>query len=234
VRRRSVGLARAARSGGMPAVLYDTSPDGRIATVSLNRPAVLNAYNVEMRDALYEALLAVRDDPEVRVMVLRGEGRAFSTGGDLREFGAAPSPVAARTSRWRRDVWGLLWSLPQLTLAAVHGLAVGGGLEMMLLCDQAIASTNTRFALPETRLAMIPGVGGTQTLPRLVGEGRALDLVLTGRWFTARTARDLGLVSRVVPLARLERTAGALARRWAGLEPGLVRRLKHMVQGEMS
>jgi enoyl-CoA hydratase/carnithine racemase len=210
----------------MPAVLYDKSADGRIATVTLNRPAVLNAYNVEMRDALYETLLAVRDDPEVRVMILRGTGRAFSTGGDVREFGTAPSPIAARSVRWRRDVWGTLRSLPQLTLAAVHGLAVGGGLEMMLLCDLAIASSDARFALPETGLAMIPGVGGTQTLPRLIGQGRAADLVLTGRWLDAPSAARLGLVSRLVPRRRLLPAATALARRLAQLAPSLVREVK--------
>ncbi len=213
----------------MAAILYGKSRDGRIATVTLNRPHVLNAYNIEMRDALYETLLAVRDDPEVRVMILRGNGRAFSTGGDVREFGTAPSPTAARSIRWRRDVWGTLWSLPQLTLAAVHGLAVGGGLEMMLLCDQAIASADARFALPETGLAMIPGVGGTQTLPRLVGHARAMDLVLTGRWFDARTAERLGLVARVVTRGRLVRTAEQLARRWAALPATLAGALKRLV-----
>ena len=100
------------------AVLYEKEES--IAIVSLNRPRMLNAYNVEMRDDLYQIFLAVRDDPEVRVMILRGEGPAFSTGGDVSEFGSAPSPVGAREIRWRRDVWGTLLRLPQPTIAAVQ------------------------------------------------------------------------------------------------------------------
>jgi len=92
------------------AVLYEK--EGPLAIVALNRPKMLNAYNIQMRDDLYQALRAVRDDPEVRVMILRGEGPAFSTGGDVSEFGSAPSPIGAREIRWRRDVWGTLLSLP--------------------------------------------------------------------------------------------------------------------------
>jgi len=212
-----------------PAVLLHKEDGGRVAVVSLNRPRVLNAYGIEMRDALYEALLAVRDDPEVRVMVLRGNGPAFGSGGDLREFGSAPSPYAARSTRWRRDVWGALWSLPKITVAAVHGFVVGGGFEMALLCDHCIAARDARFRLPETGLGMIPGVGGTQTLPRLIGAGRAADLVLTGRWLDAGEARRLGIVARVVAPARLRGAARAWARRVAGLDPALVAALKRAV-----
>jgi enoyl-CoA hydratase len=193
-----------------PPVLYEK--DGALAIVSLNRPRVLNAYNVAMRDALHEILQAVRDDPEVRAMVLRGNGRAFCTGGDLNEFGSAPSPVVARDVRWRRDVWGLLVSLPIPTLAAVHGYTVGGGLEMALLSDLCVAADDTRLSYPETALGMIPGVAGTQTTTRLLGLGYALDLVLTGRWLDARAALRLGLVARVVRRAALDRAAFDLAR----------------------
>lgn len=185
----------------MPVVIYEKA--GAVGVVTLNRPRVLNAYNTEMRDGLYEAFSAVRDDPEVRAMVLCGNGPAFCTGGDLREFGTAPSPVMARRIRWLRDVWGVLWRLPKVTVAAVHGLAVGGGFEMALLCDQVVATTGARFFLPETGLGMIPGVGGTQTLPRLVGAGVALDLILTGRAIDARTARRLGLVQKLTPPGKL-------------------------------
>jgi enoyl-CoA hydratase/carnithine racemase len=208
---------------------YELRDDGRIAVITLNRPEWLNAYNVAMRDALFEALLAVRDDAGVRAVILRGEGPAFSTGGDVREFGTAPSPVRAREVRWLRDVWGTLRALPAVTIAAVHGYAVGGGFEMALLCDQCIASADARFALPETGLGMIPGVGGTQTLPRLVGVGRALELVLGGEWLTARRAEALGLVSAVVARRRLLGTALSRARRIAALSPELVRHLKSAV-----
>ncbi len=192
-----------------PAVLYEKR--GAVAWITLNRPRQFNAYNIAMRDGLYEALWAVHHDPEVRAMVLTGAGPAFSTGGDLREFGQAPSPVVARWVRFRRDVWGLLRSLPIPTIAAVHGFTVGGGLEMLLLCDLAIAADDTRICLPETGSGMIPGVAGTQTASRRLGLGWALDLCITGRWIDPGLALCVGLVAEVVPAAMLERRALALA-----------------------
>jgi enoyl-CoA hydratase/carnithine racemase len=211
----------------MSPILYEK--DGSVAVVTLNRPEVLNAYNVAMRDALHEILLAVRDDPDVRVMILQGNGRAFCSGGDISEFGTAPSPLAAREIRWRRDVWGLLWSLPKIVLAAVHGAVVGSGFEMVLLCDLCIASTDARFQLPETGLGMIPGVGGTQTVARHLGIGRAMDMVLNGRRLDAATARRLGFVSEVVAPPRLRSAAIARARRIAPLAPRLTMALKRAV-----
>lgn len=203
---------------------------GAIGIVTLDRPEKLNAYNVAMRDDLYEALGAADQDPEVRALVLRGRGRAFSTGGDVSEFGTAPSPLVARMVRWRRDVWGRLLSLRGATIAAVHGFAVGGGMEMALLCDFCLAADDARFALPESGLGMIPGVGGTQTLPRHVGVARALDLALTGRWLDARGALDAGIVLRVVSRRRLETAALALARRLTRLEPSLVAATRRTVR----
>ena len=210
------------------AVLYEK--DGSIAVVSLNRPDMLNAYNVEMRDDLHEILRAVRDDPEVRVMILRGEGPAFSTGGDVSEFGSAPSPVRAREARWQRDNWGLLLHLPQPTIAAVHGYTVGGGMEMALLCDLCIAADDTVFFLPETGLGMIPGVGGTQTAPRAIGLGRALDMVLTGKRLKADQALQVGLINQVVPLATLLTEAKSLAYTLSRCNPTVVRLAKRAVR----
>jgi enoyl-CoA hydratase/carnithine racemase len=210
-----------------PAVIYEK--DGSIAIVSLNRPQVLNAYNVAMRDALFEALQAARDDPEVRALVLRGNGPAFCTGGDVSEFGSAPSPTVARDVRWRRDVWGVLRTLSKPTIAAVHGYAVGGGFEMALLCDLCVAAEDARFGYPETGLGMIPGVAGTQTTPRALGIGHALDLILTGRWLDAATALRMGIVARVVPAHTLRTAAIDLARRLCELPPTLVARLKRAV-----
>ena len=211
----------------MPAVLYET--DGPVAVVSLNRPEVLNAYNIEMRDGLFAALTAVRDDPDVRALVLRGNGPAFCTGGDVREFGAAPSPVIARAVRFQRDVWGTLKDLPKPSIAAVHGYAVGGGFEMAMLCDVCIAADDARFALPETGMAMIPGVAGTQTAARLFGLGRALDLVLTGRQLTAAEAHALGLATRLVPRNDLHREAVDLAHRLAAIDSRLLADAKRAV-----
>jgi 3-hydroxypropionyl-coenzyme A dehydratase len=206
------------------------SKRGAVATVALDRPEVLNAYDVRMRDELDEVLRSVDDDPEVRVLVLRGRGRAFSTGGDVREFGTAPSPVIARAVRWRRDVWGRLLALRAVTVAAVHGWAAGGGFEMALLCDLVVAAADARFALPEVGLGMIPGVGGTQTLPRRVGLGRALDLVLTGRALDARAAAAVGLVHVVVPRAELPATVRRIAARAARLDPAYAAAVRRAVR----
>jgi len=193
------------REGGPPAVLFEKR--GVVAWVTLNRPGQLNAYNMAMRDALFEILSAIHDDGDIRAMVLTGAGKAFSTGGDLSEFGSAPSPTIARWVRFRRDVWGRMRALPIPTVAALHGFTVGGGLEMALLCDVAIAAEDTRISLPETGAGMIPGVAGTQTAPRRLGFGRAMDLCITGRWIDAREALLVGLVAEVVSGQDLARRA---------------------------
>ncbi len=206
---------------------------GGVARITLDRPEVLNAYDTRMRDDLFAALGTLRDDPTIRVLVLRGNGRAFCAGGDIREFGSAPSPVAAREVRWRRDVWGLLRDLPQPTIAAIHGHAAGSGMEMALLCDFRIAASNALFSLPETALGMIPGVVGTQTAPRIGGEGRALEWILAGRAIDARSARRIGMVGSVVAPARLRGEADALARRLAKIDKDLVSVVKRLVHRGM-
>jgi enoyl-CoA hydratase/carnithine racemase len=211
---------RARRSEAYRTLAYATR--GGVAFVTLNRPHVLNAYNVEMRDELFAVLQAVDDDPTLRVLVIRGAGRAFCSGGDVSEFGTAPSPFVARWVRWRRDVWGLLRSLDALSVAAIHGYAFGSGLEIALMCDIVILADDAVLALPECSLAMIPGVGGTQTLPRAVGLGRALEMVLAGRRVDAREALRIALANRVVPRSALGRVAGKLARRIAALPSGAV------------
>ncbi len=202
---------------------------GAVACITLNRPHVHNAYDTRMRDALYEALLAVRDDPEVRAVILRGAGRSFCSGGDLREFGTAPSLVAAREARWRRDVCGLLASLPKATIAAVQGYAVGGGLELALLCDLCLLASNARLRYPETGLGMIPGLGGTQTTTHLARLGRAQELVLSGCWLTAREAVEWGLALACLPRPRLWPATQHLARQCATLSPALLAASKRVV-----
>jgi enoyl-CoA hydratase/carnithine racemase len=199
---------------------------GRVVTLTLDRPRVLNAYNTEMRDEVYAALGLVAADASVSVLVVRGAGRAFSAGGDLSEFGLAPSPLRAREVRQVRDVWRRWATLPCVSIAAVQGVAAGGGCEMALLCDLVICATNARFGLPETGLGLIPGVGGTQTLPRAIGIGRAASVLLAGEWLDARAAVASGLALEAVPPARLARAADALAHRVAKLDPRVLRALR--------
>ncbi|MBI2886457.1 MAG: enoyl-CoA hydratase/isomerase family protein [Chloroflexi bacterium] len=198
-----------------------------IAWITLNRPERLNALNVQMRDDLYEVMSAVRDDPEVQVVIFKGAGdRAFCAGADLTEFGSAPSPVIARQVRWERDQWGLLLGLPKPLIAAIHGFCLGSGLELSMTCDLRVAAEDARFGLPEVGLGIIPAAGGSQTLPRLVGRGRALELILTGDYLDAAEAHRIGLVNRVVPRAEIYPTAEALARKIMEKDQVVVRAAK--------
>lgn len=204
--------------------------DDRVVTLTLDRPEKLNAYDTAMRDEIFAALEWLHAEPDVAVLVVRGNGPAFSSGGDLSEFGTAPSPVRAREVRQLRDVWRLWATLPCVSIAAVHGHAVGGGLEMALLCDLVVCATDARFALPETGLGLIPGVGGTQTLPRAIGLGRGAAVLLAGQWIDGREAARIGLALQAVPAARLRATADGLARRLARIEPELLRAAKQCVR----
>jgi enoyl-CoA hydratase/carnithine racemase len=192
-----------------------------VLTMTLNRPAVLNAYDREMRDGVYAALALVHDDPSIRVLLVHGAGRAFSSGGDLSEFGTAPSPTRAREVRQIRDVWGRWSTLPCVSIAAVHGIAAGGGLEMALLCDLIVCARDARFDLPETGLGLVPGVGGTQTLPRAIGLGRAAAVLLAGESISGSEAARIGLALEAVPAARLLARARRLAARIAAVDPRL-------------
>ncbi len=193
---------------------------GAVAHISLNRPHALNAYNIQMRDDFSEVLAAAEDDPDVRAVLITGQGRAFCTGADLTEFGAAPSQAVARQVRWERDVWGQLVRLPKPVVVAVHGYCIGSGVEIALLGDLRLAGEDTIFALPEVQLGMIPAAGGTQTVPRNVPRGTAMDVLLTGRRFDAAEALAMGLVTRVLSNDDLIDAAWAAADAMAVLEPG--------------
>ena len=194
-------------------LLYEKSSEG-LAWITLNRPEVLNAINMQMRDELWDLLHAVREDPDVSVVVFKGAGdRAFSAGADISEFGTAPSYVEARRARRDRDVWGLMLSLDKVLLAAIQGFALGAGIELPMCCYFRIASDDARLGLPEVGLGYIPSAGGTQTLPRHIPPGIAMQMVLTGDPIDAQTAYRYGLVQRVVPRERLYAEAEELARK---------------------
>jgi enoyl-CoA hydratase/carnithine racemase len=210
------------------AILYEKH--GHIAFVTLNRPQVLNIYNVRMRDELYETISAVKADTDIHVVILKGAGeKAFCAGADLTEFLSAPSPTAARHVRWWRDVWGLFLSLPQPVIAALHGYVFGSGIEMAMCCDIRIAAANCVFSLPEVALGIIPAAGATQTVPRATGPGHALDLLLTGHRIRAQEALDMKLVNRVVPRSDLLAEVEVLAKKIAGFDQRAVRDIKQAV-----
>ena len=206
---------------------------GAVAHISLDRPQVVNAYNIQMRDDFSEALSAVQLDPEVRALLITGEGRGFCAGADLTEFGSAPSQVIARRVRWERDVWGQLVNLDKPIVAAVHGFCIGSGLEIALLCDLRTAAAGTVFALPEVQLGMIPAAGGTQTLPRVAGRSQALDLLLTGRRIEAEEALAMGLVTRLAAPESLRDEGWRLANELAELPAKAVAAMKRLLRHGM-
>ena len=209
----------------------DYAKEDGIAQIVLNRPRVLNAHNMQMRDDIYQVLGAIQDDPDVRCVVLRGEGeRAFCTGADLSEFGTAPSRVIARQVRWERDMWGLFLSIDKPIVAALHGYVLGSGLEMALLCDLRIASEDAIFGMPEAALGMIPVASGTQMVPRTLGIPRAIDMLLRNERLDASRALEVGLVHRLVSKELLLNEATAIARQLVGCPAYLLKAVKEAIR----
>ncbi len=185
-----------------------------IVTLALNRPAQLNALNRRMIQELEEALDAAAADGTARVLVLTGAGeRAFAAGADIRELEEMDHLAALEFSRNIQRVFRKLELLSKPTVAAVNGLALGGGCELMMACDIAYAADTARIGQPEITLGIIPGAGGTQRLPRVVGKPRALELLMSGDLLTAAEALRLGLVCKVLPAAELMAEVRALCQK---------------------
>ena len=201
-----------------------------IAYVTLNRPKALNAVSTGMRDELYEVLPAIDDDPDVGVAIIKGAGeKAFSAGADISEFGTAPSQTIARQVRWERDLWGRFLGMRKPIIAAIHGFALGAGIEMAMCCDIRIASEDARFGLPEVNLGMIPTAGGSQTMPRLVHRGWVSQIVLTGDHIDAKRALHIGLINRIVPRADLLSEAATVAKKIVSNDPLAIRYAKEAI-----
>jgi enoyl-CoA hydratase/carnithine racemase len=210
------------------AIRYELA-DG-IATITLNRPAVHNAMNERMREELTACFGELARSEDARVVVVTGTGeRAFSAGADIREFVAPQVPVRFRDGRRRVDFRAAMDRCPQPIIAAIRGFALGGGLELALACDIRIAGEDSQLGLTEVNLAIIPGGGGTQRLPRLVGRGKALEMILTGARIDAREALRIGLVERVVPATEVLSSAQALARTLSEKAPVALRYAKEAV-----
>jgi enoyl-CoA hydratase/carnithine racemase len=176
--------------------LVESSCDGHVALLRLNRPEARNALSPEVMEALAAELERLDPDPEVRCVVIAGSEKVFAAGADIKAMAERSFEEALRhpaASFWRR-----LAAIKTPMIAAVSGYALGGGCELALACDMIVASETAVFGQPEINLGIIPGGGGTQRLARVIGKQRAMELVLTGRRFDAGEARDLGLVNRVV------------------------------------
>jgi enoyl-CoA hydratase/carnithine racemase len=206
-----------------------------IGVITLDRPEVVNAINIRMRDELYEAVSAAIEDDEVHGILLQGSGsRGFCSGADLTEFGTSPSQAIARQVRWERDLWGLILNVPKPMVAAVHGACFGSGLEIACLCDLRVSATNTLFRMPEVRLGLVPAAGGTQILPRVIGSGATLDLLLSGKELNSTQAFALGLVTRLVSVESLRQEAMRLLEMIVNHSDLTLRNLKRLINEGMS
>jgi enoyl-CoA hydratase len=205
---------------------------GRVARLELVNPP-LNLVTAELLKALADALatLEAAAPGDVRAVVVRGRGdRAFSAGSHVGEFAAQRGPDGRARLQLEQDTWTRLARLPMPTIAAIEGSALGGGLELALCCDLRIASERARLGMPEVRLAVIPGAGGTQRLPRIVGTARARELILAGRVIDAAEAERIGLVNRVVPAGEATSAALELATEIAERGPLAVREAKRLLE----
>jgi len=193
-------------------LLYEKK--GAIAYVTLNRPKVLNALNQRTWENLRTAFEDARDDAQVRGVILTGAGdKAFIAGADISELAQVTAVEAEKTSSFGQAVLDLIENLGKPVIAAVNGFALGGGCETAMACTIRVASENAKFGQPEVKLGLIPGGGGTQRLPRLVGKGRALQLILSGEMINAQEAYRIGLVNEIVPAADLITRAEAILKK---------------------
>jgi enoyl-CoA hydratase len=202
-------MGQTASAAELQNVLYEKK--GPIAHVTLNRPKVLNALNAKTISELKSVFEDIRDDSEVRAVVFTGAGdKAFAAGADISEMANDTSVTADQKTRAGQALTELIESLGKPVIAAVNGFALGGGCELSMACTLRIASETAKFGQPEVKIGIMPGYGGTQRLPRLIGKGRALQLILSGELVSAQEAYRIGLVNEVVPAAGLIARAEAI------------------------
>jgi len=202
----------------------------RVAVITINRPDKLNALNIQTRQEGAAALDELRDDAEIRVVVITGAGdKSFVAGADIGEF-EGRTAVTQRDVMTGRSLFTAVDGFPKPVIAMINGFCLGGGCELAISCDLRVASERARFGQPEIKLGIIPGGGGTQRLTRLVGESKAMEMILTGEMIDAQTALTLGLVNRVVPHEELEARTMEMANLIAGMSPVALRLAKEAVK----
>lgn len=206
---------------------YPYKNNVHIALVSLNRPKVLNALSTDLMDELAECMTMLDKNPEVRVIILTGNARAFAAGADIGQMATASPIDQINDNRFRS--WEMLRLITKPIIAAVNGFALGGGCELAMACDLIIAGDEAKFSQPEIKIGTIPGAGGTQRLTRAVGKSKAMMMVLTGDMIDAKTALDWGLVAKVVPAPTLLQETFELAKVIADRAPVAVRLAKEAV-----
>lgn len=203
---------------------------GQVTLLTLNRPQVMNSLNFSMLRSLKECMDRLHFDPEVRVVILTGAGdKAFCAGADLKERATLNEQQVKEFIHTIRNLFTFIEHLNKPVIAAVNGLALGGGTELALACDIRIASSSATLGLTETRLAIIPGAGGTQRLPRLVGRGKAKELIFTGRRVDAAEAERIGLVNKVCPPENLLEECLAMATMICETGPIAIQQAKYAI-----
>src|ERR1041385_8318732 len=205
-----------------------TEQQGRVGLVTLNRPKQLNALNAQLMQELAQALYAYDADPGIGAILITGNEKAFAAGADIAVMKDFTFQDAYMADYITRD-WEHLRRIRKPVIAAVAGYALGGGNEVALMCDIVIAADNAKFGQPEINLGVMPGAGGTQRLPRAVGKAKAMDLCLTARTMDAQEAERAGLVSRVVPAAKLMEETLAVAEKIAGSSLPVVMMIKESI-----
>jgi enoyl-CoA hydratase/3-hydroxyacyl-CoA dehydrogenase len=221
-------LLREQAARGEPWTLRDVKLEieGPIAIITMNRPQAMNALNTKVWAELKEAVAQVREDKAVRVVLITGAGNAFVAGADIREMQAKNLVEIREFTYFGQSVLKDIETMEKPVLAVINGFALGGGLELALACDIRLASSEARMGFPEVGLGIFPGVGGTQRSARLIGKGRACELIFTGDMISAEEAERIGLVNRVVPAKELMKTARAMAEKIASRAPLAVGRAK--------
>lgn len=205
-----------------------------IGLLTINRPEKLNAISTELTTELGALLDQIEVDESMRVLIITGQGeKAFVAGADIEELVDRDARAGRRVTRERQELFARIENLPIPVIAAINGYALGGGLELALACSIRICSENAQFGAPEVKLGIIPGDGGTQRLPRLVGLGRAMEMILTGDFIDAGQAHQIGLVNHVLPHDELLDTAKDLARTIASRSPLAVQYAKQAVNRSM-
>jgi enoyl-CoA hydratase len=204
--------------------------EGRVAILTINRPDKLNALSQQVRDEVITALAELQEDPEVGVLVITGAGeKSFIAGADIGEF-AGRGPMDQRHAMRQPRIFDAMASYPKPVIAMINGFCLGGGCELAISCDLRIASERARFGQPEIKLGLIPGGGGTQRLPRLVGLGHAMRLILTGEMIGAAEAKEIGLVEMVVAHEELRAKTLEIAQQIAAMSPLTVKVAKESLR----
>lgn len=198
-----------------------------VAHIQLNRPKELNALNLELMMELRDALKALEGDDNVRVIIISGNEKAFAAGADIKQMAGKTAMDMYNIDQF--STWDAIKKTKKPLIAAVSGFALGGGCELVMLCDMIVASETARFGQPEIKIGVMPGAGGTQRLTRAVGKALAMEMVLTGRFISAEEAMRAGLINRVVPVELFLKEAIQLASEVAALSPLAVKMAKESV-----